>query len=75
MLGEDLREEVLQAVNTSSIPAGWNDTTIVMIVKVNSPEKVTQFRPIRLCNVVHKVISKMIAARLKIVLSHIISPT
>lgn len=75
MLGDDLTKEVLQAVNTCSIPDGWNDTAIVMIPKVNSPEKVTQFRPISLCNVVYKVISKMIAARLKIILSEIISTT
>ena len=75
MLGDDLTEEVLQAVNTCTIPDGWNDTTIVMIQKVNSPEKVTQFRPISLCNVVYKVISKMIAARLKTILPDIISPT
>lgn len=31
MLGDDLVHEVLQAVNTASIPEGWNDTTIVMI--------------------------------------------
>ena len=75
MLGDDLTEEVLQAVNTCTIPDGWNDTTIVMIPKVNSLEKVTQFRPISLCNVVYKVISKMIAARLKTILPDIISPT
>ena len=46
-----------------------------MIPKVNYPKKVTQFRPISLCNVVYKVISKMIAARLKLILSDIISPT
>ena len=75
MLGDDLTEEVLQAVNTCTIPDGWNDTTIVMIPKVNSPEKVTQFRPISLCNVVYKVISKVIAARLKTIVADIISPT
>lgn len=56
MLGEDLIDEVLKAVNSCSIPQGWNDTAIVMIPKINSPEKVTQFRPISLCNVVYKVI-------------------
>lgn len=58
MLGDDLIEEVLRAVNTCTIPDGWNETTIVMIPKINSPEKVTQFRPISLCNVVYKVSQK-----------------
>lgn len=75
MLEEDLIDEVLKAVNSCSIPQGWNDTAIVMIPKINSPEKVTQFRPISLCNVVYKVISKMLAARLKVFLPDIISPT
>ena len=66
MLGEDLIEEVLKAVNTCTIPTGWNDTAIVMIPKINTPEKVTQFRPISLCNVVYKIIAKMVATRLKV---------
>jgi hypothetical protein len=56
LLGDNLVHEVLAAVNTCSIPEGWNDTTIVLIPKVKVPEKVTQLRPISLCNVVYKVI-------------------
>jgi len=63
---------VLQAVNTASIPAGWNDTAIVMIPKVDNPEKVAQFHPISLCIVVYKVTSKMLANRLKCILPEII---
>ena len=31
MLGGDLVQEVLQAINTATIPEGWNNTTIVLI--------------------------------------------
>jgi hypothetical protein len=55
------------------IPEGWNDTTIVLIPKVNDPTTVSQFRPISLCNVVFKVISKMLANHLKSILLEIIS--
>ena len=75
MLGDDLIEEVLLAVNNCTIPEGWNDTAIVMIPKINTPKKVTQFSSISLCNVVYKVISKMIAGQLKVILPEIISPT
>lgn len=75
MLGDDLIEEVLYATNNCKIPEGWNNMAIVMIPKVNSSEKVIEFRPMSLYNVVYKVISKMLAARLKIFLPEIISPT
>jgi len=55
MLGDDLVEEVLAAINNAAIPDGWNDTTIVLIPKIDNPEMVAQFRPISLCNVVYKV--------------------
>jgi len=73
VLGDDLVKEVLEAVNLAKIPEGWNDTTIVLIPKVNNPTMVSQFSPINLCNVVYKVISKMLANRLWMILSDIIS--
>jgi hypothetical protein len=75
LVGEDIRAAVLQAINEKIIPAGWNKTIVVLIPKVDSPEEVSQFRPISLCNVVYKIISKMMAARLKVILPYIISPT
>lgn len=72
MLEEDLVKEVLEAVNTVVIPEGWNDTVIVLIPKVDKPEKLSRFQPISLCNVVYKVISKMLAKRLKGILPEVI---
>ena len=46
-----------------------------MIPKVNSPEKVAQFRPNNLCNVVYKVISKMVCACLNVILPDAINST
>jgi hypothetical protein len=66
--GEEITQEVLQALNSRSIPEGWNDTTVVLILKIDDPELVTQFRPISLCNVIYKIISKMLNIRLKEIL-------
>lgn len=61
LLGDTLVSEVLDAVNNCKILDGWNDTTVILIPKVNNPTMVSQFHPISLCNVVYKVISKMLA--------------
>jgi hypothetical protein len=63
--GDEITQEVLQAMNTGLIPEGWNDTTVVLIPKVDDPELISQFHPISLCNVIYKIISKMLALRLK----------
>ena len=52
-----------------------NHTFIALIPKVNNPEKVSNFRPISLYNVIYKIISKVIANRLKPMLNSIISET
>jgi hypothetical protein len=74
LCGVEITLEVLQALNSGVIPEGWNDTTVVLIPKVDDPELVTQFRPISLCNVIYKIISKILSIRLKGILPEIISP-
>ena len=57
------------------MPQGWNETTIVLIPKVQKPEQVKDLRLISLCNVLYKIISKVLSNRLKQVLLDVISPS
>ena len=51
------------------IPASFNSTFIALIPKSDNPLTLNDFRPISLCNCVYKIISKVIAMRLKPILS------
>ncbi|XP_050231744.1 uncharacterized protein LOC126680640 [Mercurialis annua] len=50
-----------------------NNTALVLIPKVSKPEVATDLRPIALCNVVYKVISKVLTNRMKKLMPKIIS--
>ncbi|KAK6147269.1 hypothetical protein DH2020_018181 [Rehmannia glutinosa] len=73
--GRDLVSSCLRFMNSCAFPEGFNDTMLVLIPKKNSPEYITDLRPIALCNVAYKVVSKVLANRLKAILPNIISET
>ncbi|XP_050217337.1 uncharacterized protein LOC126668167 [Mercurialis annua] len=50
---------------------GLNDTNLVLIPKISNPERVSDLRPIALCNVAYKII--FMANRMKCLLTSIIS--
>ena len=74
-VGRKVVEEVMQVLNGGDMPASWNETTVVLIPKVPKPESVKNLRPISLCNVMYKLVSKVLANRLKQVLPDVISPS
>ena len=64
---------VLNVLNGNMSMASLNKTNIALIPKTNNPKKMADFRPISLCNIVYKIISKTIANRFKALLPNIIS--
>ncbi|WVZ62142.1 hypothetical protein U9M48_011922 [Paspalum notatum var. saurae] len=75
LIGERVKLEVLKVLNGGEMPPGWNDTIIVLIPKTDRPERLKDLRPISLCTVLYKLISKVMANRLKVVLPDVISPS
>jgi ribonuclease HI len=71
----DVCNAVLQFLNNGQFDNEINTTNIALIPKKKNPSCVVEFRPISLCNVVYKLIAKVLANRLKRVLGEIISPT
>ena len=73
IVGEDVTLNCLDFLNNCWLPQGLNDTTIILIPKKKDPQTMADLRPIALCKVFYKVVSKCLANRLKIVLPSIIS--
>jgi len=72
-----LRDDVVAAVQQffvdCCLPEGINDTAIVLIPKGANLEELKDFRPISLCNVIYKIISKCLVNHLRPFLDQIIS--
>ncbi|GKV48920.1 hypothetical protein SLEP1_g55702 [Rubroshorea leprosula] len=56
-----------------AIPLELNFTHIVLIPKCNEPRTMADLWPISLCNVIYRIIAKVIANKLKMVLQKVIS--
>ena len=58
---EEVSHAVLTCLNSGSIPSTINRTFITLIRKVKNPSRVSDFHPIALCNIIYKLVSKVVA--------------
>ncbi|XP_075499183.1 uncharacterized protein LOC142537561 [Primulina tabacum] len=71
---QDVFDAVLDFFRGSPLPQGFTATTITLIPKVAGAHAWSDFRPISLCNVTNKIISKLLYSRLRVVAERLISP-
>eukprot|EP00253_Pinus_taeda_P006660 PITA_06660 len=75
---EELERDIIKVVEESrtsgSLYNAINSTFIALIPKTDAPASFDDYRPISLCNVLYKIISKIIANRIKPILSRHIAP-
>lgn len=75
IIGPLVSKAILDCLNEHANLEFINSTLVTLIPKVKVPRTVGDFRPISLCNMIYKVISKVLINRIKPILPHIISET
>jgi hypothetical protein len=66
---------VLDFLNNGNFDTSINATYIALIPKIKNPTCIIEYRPISLCNVLYKLIARVLANRMKQILPNIISLT
>ena len=74
IVGSSVSDEVKKVFVERRVPEYLNRTHITLIPKIQIPETLGNYRPIILCNIVYKIVTKIIVARLRTFLDKLISP-
>ena len=64
---------ILRNINFGTIFRNINNTYIALIFKTKDSGLITQYCPVSLCNVLYKIMFKMLVKRLKLILPNLIS--
>lgn len=73
VVGPNVTLVALKFVNEGLIDTGINYTFLVLIPNIQNPSTSSDYRPISLCNVVYKFVSKTLANRIKLIVPSLIS--
>ncbi|KAL2235687.1 UNVERIFIED_CONTAM: hypothetical protein Sindi_1300900 [Sesamum indicum] len=74
IVGQVVTSAVLDFFSTGRLLKQLNTTLLALIPKVHSPMTVSDFRPIACCNVLYKIIAKLIVQKLSVIMDKLISP-
>lgn len=73
IMGEDVINAVNLFFTRGSMPKEINSSLIILIPKVSNPSSFNNYRPISLCNIIYKIISKLLVTRIRPLLPKLIS--
>lgn len=73
MVGPDVVKFCQRFMETGELPNGVNGTIVCLIPKFKIPQTMAKLRPILLCNVLMRILSKVLSNRLKPCLGSLIS--
>ncbi|XP_010431573.1 PREDICTED: uncharacterized protein LOC104715904 [Camelina sativa] len=72
-VGSSAIEAVTEFFRSGKMLKQWNATIITLIPKTPNAQRVGEFRPIACCNTLYKIVSKLLANRLKRVIPDLVS--
>ncbi|XP_013705040.1 uncharacterized protein LOC106408899 [Brassica napus] len=75
VIKEQFVKEVQLFFEKGSLPREWNYTHLCLIPKTLEPKTISDLRPISLCSVIYKTVSKIMVKRLKPWMKELISNT
>ncbi|KAL0439822.1 UNVERIFIED_CONTAM: hypothetical protein Slati_2465200 [Sesamum latifolium] len=75
IVGREVTRAIMDFFVTGRLLKQANSTLISLIPKVSNPTVVAEFRPISCCNVLYKLITKILVQRMRGILDSLISPS
>ncbi|GAU40913.1 hypothetical protein TSUD_297190 [Trifolium subterraneum] len=73
VLQGDVMRFILEFHRNGKLTKGLNSTFIALIPKIDSPQRMNNFRPISLAGCLYKILAKVLANRLRLVIGSVVS--